>query len=77
MTNFDQRGQHVNEQFNINIEAPHSLKPEDLLREGIKLLEAKSFLQAKKLLMVVIKDAPSLYNAYYYLALVPHPLNNQ
>lgn len=70
MTNFDQRGQHVNEQFNINIEAPQSLKPEYLLKEGIKLFEAKSFLQAKKLLMDVIKDAPSLYNAYYYLALV-------
>lgn len=69
MTEYNQRDQRVNTQFNINIQGYESLDSNALLKQGIQLLEAKSYQQSIDFLSTAIKVAPSLATAYYYLAL--------
>ncbi len=69
MTSYDQRKQRVNTQFNINFESTEHIKPEDLLKQALTLLESKSFLQASGLLKTAIKNKPTFSTAYYYLAI--------
>lgn len=69
MTNYDQRGQKVNKQFNLNFEIPLEPDPTVLLNHGIKLLEAKSYHQAIDTFKAVIQIDGSTSEAYYYLAL--------
>jgi tetratricopeptide (TPR) repeat protein len=69
MTGYDQRNQHVNTQFNVNVQGSQPSDPDVLLNQGIQLLEAKSYQQATDLLRATIKADPSLASAYYYLAL--------
>lgn len=69
MPKYDQRNQHVNQQFNFNLQNHQSLDPIDTLNQGVQLLEAKSYQQAVDLLRETIRIDSSLTVVYYYLAL--------
>jgi tetratricopeptide (TPR) repeat protein len=69
MTEYDQKNQRVETQFNVNIQGIQSPDPNVLLNHGIQLLEAKSYQQSIYFLREVIRVNPSLATAYYYLAL--------
>ncbi|MDJ0619526.1 MAG: hypothetical protein QNJ63_22755 [Calothrix sp. MO_192.B10] len=69
MTSYDQRGQNVDQQFNVNVELNSNPEPQELLNKGIQLLEAKSYQQAIEVFKEVIKIDHSISNAYFLLAL--------
>ncbi|HAX80447.1 MAG TPA: hypothetical protein DCY88_32575 [Cyanobacteria bacterium UBA11372] len=69
MSKYDQRGQRVDQQVNINFQASDRPDPTVLLDQGIKFLEAKSYQQAISAFKEVIEIEPSMSDAYYHLAL--------
>lgn len=68
MTEYDQRNQRVENQFNY-VQSSQTSDPNALLKQGIQLLEVKAYQQATDLLRAAIKADSSLAVAYYYLAL--------
>ncbi|MEQ9481876.1 hypothetical protein [Coleofasciculus sp. F4-SAH-05] len=69
MTNYDQRNQRVNRQFNVNIQSHSKSDPTILLNQGIKLMEAKAYQQAINVFRAAIETGHASSDAYYYLAI--------
>ncbi|MDJ0735266.1 MAG: hypothetical protein QNJ47_14615 [Nostocaceae cyanobacterium] len=69
MTIYDQKYQNVGKQFNVNFDLNSNPDPQELLNEGIQLLEAKSYQQAIEVFRRVITIDASISNAYFLLAL--------
>ncbi|MEQ8384680.1 MAG: hypothetical protein RH949_20200 [Coleofasciculus sp. A1-SPW-01] len=69
MTNYDQRNQWVDTQFNLNIQSPSEPDPTMLLNRGIELLEANAYQEAIKALRSAIETGHASSDAYYYLAI--------
>ncbi|MEM1167705.1 MAG: hypothetical protein AAGJ08_01065 [Cyanobacteria bacterium P01_H01_bin.35] len=69
MTGYNQQSQSVRNQVNINLQPPGSPDPLVLLKQGIELLEGKSYNQAIEQFRVAIQVDSSLTTTYYYLAL--------
>lgn len=75
MTDFDQRGQHVDHQFNVGNVTIHihaNTEPDvaSLFRQSIRAMQMKRYEEAKKLIDQVLMEDDSLPDAFYYQALI-------
>lgn len=72
MSDFDQKNQTVENQYNagkIIFNSPPAPTEADLFKKGKKLLDAKSYEQAVKILEQCIEINPDNSETYYYLAI--------